>query len=133
MGLLACYTDNICLDVLLISFTPNYSDSCACWLQESIRNSADGVLLAAPDSLVVSITKIHGLNADEQPNTSTLSSTPRKSRSHSFGIDGLDLLKFTYKVFSSLVTFFSCNFLEFTDDIFSGLVTFFPCNLLWPL
>lgn len=102
---------NICLDVLLISFTPNYSDSCANWLQESIRNSADGVLLTAPDSLVVSITKTHDLNANEQLNTPTFSSTPRKSRTHSFGIDGLDLLKFTYKVCSSLITFFSCNLL----------------------
>ncbi|KAF3446227.1 hypothetical protein FNV43_RR11406 [Rhamnella rubrinervis] len=67
-------------------------------LQESIRNSADGVLLTAPDSLVVSITKTHGLNVNEQLNTPTLSSTPRKSRTQSFGIDGLDLLKFTYKV-----------------------------------
>ncbi|RQP01072.2 hypothetical protein POPTR_016G000100v4 [Populus trichocarpa] len=35
---------------------------------------------------------------DELPNTPTLSSTPRKSRLHNFGIDGLDSLKFTYKV-----------------------------------
>ncbi|KAJ6317106.1 hypothetical protein OIU78_020228 [Salix suchowensis] len=43
-------------------------------LQESIRNSADGTLLSAPDSLVVSITKNHGFD------------------------NGLDSLKFTYKV-----------------------------------
>ncbi|KAJ6756827.1 GAMMA TUBULIN COMPLEX PROTEIN [Salix purpurea] len=67
-------------------------------LQESIRNSADGTLLSAPDSLVVSITKNHGFDSDELPNTPTLSSTPRKSRLHNFGIDGLDSLKFTYKV-----------------------------------
>ncbi|CBI19579.3 unnamed protein product, partial [Vitis vinifera] len=66
-------------------------------LQESIRNSADGMLLTAPDSLVVSITKHHSLNGDEQHNTASLVSTPRRSR-ESFGIDGLDLLKFTYKV-----------------------------------
>ncbi|KAG5252365.1 gamma-tubulin complex component [Salix suchowensis] len=67
-------------------------------LQESIRNSADGTLLSAPDSLVVSITKNHGFDSDELPNTPTLSSTPRKSRLHNFSIDGLDSLKFTYKV-----------------------------------
>ncbi|CAK7323914.1 unnamed protein product [Dovyalis caffra] len=67
-------------------------------LQESIRNSADGMLLSAPDSLVVSITKNHGFDSDELPNTPKLSSTPRKSRLHSFGIDGLDSLKFAYKV-----------------------------------
>ncbi|XP_059432083.1 uncharacterized protein LOC132165504 isoform X2 [Corylus avellana] len=67
-------------------------------LQESIRNSADGMLLSAPDSLVVSITKNQGINGDQQPNAATVSPTPRKSRTHNFGIDGLDLLKFTYKV-----------------------------------
>lgn len=55
------------------------------------------MLLTAPDSLVVSITKHHSLNGDEQHNTASLVSTPRRSR-ESFGIDGLDLLKFTYKV-----------------------------------
>jgi gamma-tubulin complex component 5 len=69
-------------------------------MQESIRNSADGMLLSAPDSLVVSITKNQGVNGDQQPNAATVSSTPRKSRTHNFGIDGLDLLKFTYKVCS---------------------------------
>ncbi|XP_015884769.1 uncharacterized protein LOC107420350 isoform X2 [Ziziphus jujuba] len=67
-------------------------------LQESIRNSSDGMLLSAPDSLVVSIGKTQGPSANEQPNISSLPSTPRKSRVHTFGIDGLDLLKFTYKV-----------------------------------
>ncbi|GMP44141.1 hypothetical protein CsSME_00013206 [Camellia sinensis var. sinensis] len=67
-------------------------------LQESIANSADGMLLSGPDSLVVSFTKNHGLSGDEQHNASTLVSTPRKSRGKSFGIDGLDSLKFTYKV-----------------------------------
>ncbi|XP_040998936.1 gamma-tubulin complex component 5-like [Juglans microcarpa x Juglans regia] len=66
-------------------------------LQESIRNSADGMLLSAPDALVVSIAKTQGVDGD-QPNVITVASTPRKSRVHSFGIDGLDLLKFTYKV-----------------------------------
>lgn len=67
-------------------------------LQESIANSADGMLLSGPDSLVVSFTKNHGLSGDEQHNAATLVSTPRKSRGKSFGIDGLDSLKFTYKV-----------------------------------
>ncbi|XP_059634056.1 uncharacterized protein LOC132276584 isoform X2 [Cornus florida] len=66
-------------------------------LQESIRNSADGMLLSAPDSLVVSITKNHGFGGDEQHNTAILVSN-HKSRGQGFGIDGLDSLKFTYKV-----------------------------------
>ncbi|OMO96626.1 Spc97/Spc98 [Corchorus capsularis] len=67
-------------------------------LQESIRNSADGSLLSAPDSLVVSISKTHGSDGDEQTNTAPVASAPRKTRPHSYGIDGLDSLKFTYKV-----------------------------------
>ncbi|KAL6995576.1 hypothetical protein U1Q18_005711 [Sarracenia purpurea var. burkii] len=67
-------------------------------LQESIGNSADGMLLGAPDSLVVSITKNNGSSGDEQHKAATLVSTPRKGRGKSFGIDGLDSLKFTYKV-----------------------------------
>ncbi|KAK2992321.1 hypothetical protein RJ640_020314, partial [Escallonia rubra] len=67
-------------------------------LQESIRNSADGILLSTPDSLVVSITKSPGSNGDEQHDTSIHISTPRKSHAHSSGIDGLESLKFTYKV-----------------------------------
>ncbi|PPR89839.1 hypothetical protein GOBAR_AA30844 [Gossypium barbadense] len=66
--------------------------------QESIRNSADGSLLSAPESLVVSISKTHGFDSDELSNKATVASTPRKSRSQSYGIDGLDSLKFTYKV-----------------------------------
>lgn len=56
------------------------------------------MLLSAPDSLVVSISKNHGFSADEETNAATLVSTPRKSRGKSFGIDGLDLLNFAYKV-----------------------------------
>ncbi|XP_057993655.1 uncharacterized protein LOC110635596 isoform X2 [Hevea brasiliensis] len=67
-------------------------------LQESIRNSADSMLLSAPDSLFVSIIKNHGFDGDELPISPTLASTTHKSRTHSFGIDGLDSLKFTYKV-----------------------------------
>lgn len=66
-------------------------------LQESIRNSADGMLLS-PDSLVVYIAKNQGFDGDQQPSLATVASPPRKNRVHSFGIDGLDLLKFTYKV-----------------------------------
>ncbi|KAF7815458.1 gamma-tubulin complex component 5 [Senna tora] len=66
-------------------------------LQESIRNSADRMLLTAPDSLVVSITKNLGVDSDVQPVTASVS-THRKSHANSFGIDGLDMLKFTYKV-----------------------------------
>ncbi|KAL8128154.1 uncharacterized protein LOC141721727 [Apium graveolens] len=66
-------------------------------LQESIRNSADGMLLSAPDALVVSITKNNGSNVEELLGTSGLVSTPRKGKGN-FDIDGLDSLKFTYKV-----------------------------------
>ncbi|GMH04061.1 hypothetical protein Nepgr_005900 [Nepenthes gracilis] len=58
-------------------------------LQESIRNSADCMLLSAPDSLVVSISKLHGFDGSYQPH---------KSHDHSLGIHGLDALNFTYKV-----------------------------------
>lgn len=72
-------------------------------LQESIRNSADGMLLSAPDSLEVSITKNLVSDSDGQPNTVALVSAPRKSQTRSFGVDGLDLLNFTYKVVSPTV------------------------------
>ncbi|RWV94607.1 hypothetical protein GW17_00042834 [Ensete ventricosum] len=64
-------------------------------LQESIRNSADGALLSAPDALVVSVTK-HG--ADNEETETGNGSTPRNARNHCFGINALDILKFTYKV-----------------------------------
>ncbi|KAL4340178.1 hypothetical protein GQ457_08G010700 [Hibiscus cannabinus] len=67
-------------------------------LQESIRNSADGSLLSTPESLVVSISKTHGFDGDEPTNTVTATSSPRKSRTQSYGIDGLDSMKFNYKV-----------------------------------
>ncbi|WJX41317.1 hypothetical protein P8452_28686 [Trifolium repens] len=67
-------------------------------LQESIRNSADCMLLSAPDSLVVSITK-NIVESDEEASTSgSVLGTPRKSHVNNFGINGLDMLKFTYKV-----------------------------------
>ncbi|CAJ1973361.1 unnamed protein product [Sphenostylis stenocarpa] len=67
-------------------------------LQESIRNSADCMLLSAPDSLVVSITKSR-VDSDEEASTAgVVQSTSRQSHVNSFGINGLDMLKFTYKV-----------------------------------
>ncbi|TVU49314.1 hypothetical protein EJB05_00622 [Eragrostis curvula] len=57
-------------------------------LQESIRNSADKMLLTAPDSLVVAL----GKHDDESASTS------KKVRALGFGIDALDVLNFTYKV-----------------------------------
>ncbi|TKY75103.1 Gamma-tubulin complex component 5 [Spatholobus suberectus] len=67
-------------------------------LQESIRNSADCMLLSAPDSLVVSITKNH-VDSDEEASTAgVVLSTPHQGHVNSFGINGLDMLKFTYKV-----------------------------------
>ncbi|CAN1235016.1 Gamma-tubulin complex component 5 (Fragment) [Linum perenne] len=59
-------------------------------LQESFRNSADGSLLNSPDSLVVTITRTHGLDGDERPT--------RKTHPHNFGLDALASLNFTYKV-----------------------------------
>ncbi|XP_004501597.1 uncharacterized protein [Cicer arietinum] len=67
-------------------------------LQESIRNSADCMLLSAPDSLVVSITKNIVDNFEEASSTGSVLGTPRKSHVNNFGINGLDMLKFTYKV-----------------------------------
>lgn len=65
-------------------------------LQESIRNSADGTLLSAPDSLVVSIMK-NNASDDEESSINSVT-TPRKLRNQSFGIDAFDILNFTYKV-----------------------------------
>ncbi|KAF5203567.1 Gamma-tubulin complex component [Thalictrum thalictroides] len=67
-------------------------------LQESIRNSSDGILLSSPDSLVVSITKQHDSEGNGQYNPASPLSSNLKSRNHHFGIDALDMLKFTYKV-----------------------------------
>uniref|UniRef100_A0A0D9X379 Gamma-tubulin complex component n=1 Tax=Leersia perrieri TaxID=77586 RepID=A0A0D9X379_9ORYZ len=61
-------------------------------LQESIRNSADKMLLTAPDSLVISLTK-HDTRNDEET-----ALTSRKGRAQGFGIEALDMLNFTYKV-----------------------------------
>ncbi|CAN6853606.1 unnamed protein product [Brassica oleracea] len=68
-------------------------------LQESIRNSADAMLLNSPDSLVVSISREGCLDKDkdDKGDVVPLSST-RKSRVNNFGIDCLESLKFTYKV-----------------------------------
>ncbi|XP_022681154.1 gamma-tubulin complex component 5 isoform X3 [Setaria italica] len=58
-------------------------------LQESLRNSADKMLLTAPDSLVVSLATHNGEEG---------ASTSKKGRALGFGIDALDMLNFTYKV-----------------------------------
>ncbi|KAK9164376.1 hypothetical protein Syun_005278 [Stephania yunnanensis] len=67
-------------------------------LQESIRNSADAMLLNAFDSLVVSITRQNDPDGTELHNTGSPLSTSTKGRNHCFGINALDLLNFTYKV-----------------------------------
>lgn len=66
-------------------------------LQESIRNSADCMLLSAPDSLVVSITK-NIVESDGEASTSGSVLGTHKSRVNNLGMNGLDMLKFTYKV-----------------------------------
>lgn len=67
-------------------------------LQESITNSSDAMLLNGPDSLAVSIIKPHGLDGDDSHHMTNIASTPRKGHEHSLGINGLDVLNFTYKV-----------------------------------
>ena len=68
-------------------------------MQESIRNSSDGTVLLALDSLVVSITK----NAsDVQENTTNNVTTSHKAWNQSFGIDAFDMLNFVYKVCAKL-------------------------------
>ncbi|KAK8946948.1 hypothetical protein KSP39_PZI006904 [Platanthera zijinensis] len=65
-------------------------------LQESIRNSSDSTLLIAPDSLVVSISRSDALEDEE--NGASYLTTPRSVHSQFFGIEALDLLRFSYKV-----------------------------------
>ncbi|KAH9614309.1 hypothetical protein KSS87_006717, partial [Heliosperma pusillum] len=67
-------------------------------LQESITNSADSMLLSVPDALVVSIIKPHGLDGNDQHSQSNTMYTTRKVHEHGSGINGLDILNFTYKV-----------------------------------
>ncbi|XP_051123651.1 uncharacterized protein LOC127246371 isoform X2 [Andrographis paniculata] len=67
-------------------------------LQESIRNSADNVLLSTPESLVVSLVHNPSSNEDEPHSPSISVTTPRKGRGHSSSMDALDSLRFTYKV-----------------------------------
>ncbi|KAJ0256712.1 Gamma-tubulin complex component [Hirschfeldia incana] len=68
-------------------------------LQESIRNSADAMLLNSSDSLVVSISREGCLDKDTDGKGDVLPlSSTRKSRGNNFGIDCLESLKFTYKV-----------------------------------
>ncbi|KAK1267948.1 hypothetical protein QJS04_geneDACA006532 [Acorus gramineus] len=64
------------------------------FLQESIRNSADGMLLGSPDSLVVTIAKNE---ASDEHSTKQISG-PHVVHYQQFGIDALDMLSFTYKV-----------------------------------
>lgn len=67
-------------------------------LQESIRNSADGMLLSAPDSLVLSITKQDAADGDDKNTNFSHASNNLKGRNQFFGIDALDMLSFSYKV-----------------------------------
>ncbi|KAL8172082.1 LOW QUALITY PROTEIN: hypothetical protein V2J09_023886 [Rumex salicifolius] len=67
-------------------------------LQESITNSSDHMILSAPDSLVISIMNPSGLNGSDAHNSNNFVSTPRKIHEPSLGINGLDVLNFTYKV-----------------------------------
>eukprot|EP01018_Ginkgo_biloba_P002537 Gb_02392 [translate_table: standard] len=64
-------------------------------LQESIRSSADGMLLPSLDSLVVTISSRSNGAPDHGFGTVPLQFM---GRSHSFGIDTLDSLRFAYKV-----------------------------------
>jgi len=77
------------------------------FVQESIRNSADKMLLTAPDSLVVSLAKHDTHNGEEGPSTS------KKGRALGFGIDALDMLNFTYKVCTKQEQASSAFFLYF--------------------
>lgn len=77
----------------------NLIPNCNDYLQESIRNSADAMLLSSPDSLVVSISREGCLDRDKDDKNDVIPpSSTRKSRANNFGIDCLESLKFTYKV-----------------------------------
>ncbi|KAL2943382.1 Gamma-tubulin complex component 5, partial [Bienertia sinuspersici] len=65
---------------------------------QSIRNSADAMILTAPDSLVVSITKYHGLDGADQHNSVAIAPTPHKGHERILGVNSLDVLNITYKV-----------------------------------
>ena len=68
-------------------------------LQESIRNSADTMLLSSPDALVVSISSEGCLDRDKDDKGDVKSlSSPRESSVNNYAIDCLESLKFTYKV-----------------------------------
>ncbi|VFQ76629.1 unnamed protein product [Cuscuta campestris] len=67
-------------------------------LQESIRNSADVILLNTPDSLVVSISRNSAKTEDRKTNLALPTLTPHISRGQNIGIDSLDSLTFKYKV-----------------------------------
>ncbi|KAL9857123.1 putative gamma-tubulin complex component protein [Arabidopsis thaliana] len=68
-------------------------------IQESIRNSADTMLLSSPDALVVSISSEGCLDRDKDDKGDVKSlSSPRESSVNNYAIDCLESLKFTYKV-----------------------------------
>lgn len=123
------------LCILWNSGPVNVFSSFLCFLciQESIRNSADGKLLSAPDSLEVLITESHGSNSDEQPSMANLASTPRKSHPHSFGIDGLDLLKFTYKVYPAVMNSLFCFLILVPERNYSNIYIYCLRQVSWPL
>jgi len=62
------------------------------------------MLLSAPDSLVVSITK-NIVESDGEASTSGSVLGTRKSRVNNLGMNGLDMLKFTYKVILQSIYF----------------------------
>lgn len=62
------------------------------------------MLLSAPDSLVVSITK-NIVESDREASTSGSVLGTRKSRVDNLGMNGLDMLKFTYKVILQSIYF----------------------------
>ncbi|KAL2930358.1 Gamma-tubulin complex component 5, partial [Bienertia sinuspersici] len=70
--------------------------STACYILESIRNSADAMILTAPDSLVVSITKSYGLDGADQHNATAIAPTPHKGHERILVVNSLDVLNVTY-------------------------------------
>lgn len=62
------------------------------------------MLLSAPDSLVVSITK-NIVESDGEASTSGSVLGTHKSRVNNLGMNGLDMLKFTYKVILQSIYF----------------------------
>lgn len=119
---------------MFLEISSKLSASTNCF-QESIRNSADAILLNTPDSLVVSISRNTAMTEDEQNNSTVPTLTPRISRGQNFGIDGLDSLTFTYKVSEALTALLlSDALLEFLTFLFLFLFLFrFFQQVSWPL